>query len=188
MQGDRGIMANSTRDTISLARILAWLDARVSGRRHAPPVGNPAGSIPDGDRAAIFDLYARYCLTVDERDGHGWASCFTPEGVFHSALSGLVYRGYDELVAFFDAPHRRRNTRHWNCNIILNREDEGILGRCYGMLVDYGTNDISVIIHAVYEDYIVRQDGDWRFACRRPRPDRPTSFGDHPVEAPIGTN
>jgi hypothetical protein len=38
------------------------------------------------DHISIADHLARYCWTVDELDSHGWASLFTPDGVFAGAL------------------------------------------------------------------------------------------------------
>lgn len=42
------------------------------------------------DHVRIAEHLAKYCWTVDEIDGEGWADLFTPDGVFAGALPEVV--------------------------------------------------------------------------------------------------
>jgi hypothetical protein len=142
-----------------------------------------ASGLSADDYTEILNLYAYYNACSDTGDAEGYASCFTVDGVLVSR--GLVFsngafargqgeysaKGRDELVA-----HKRRDResrgnryrRHWNGSIFLQRVDgTSVRGRCYLEAFDGEPGSLPVLAQTgVYEDLIVKIEGEWRFARR----------------------
>ena len=69
------------------------------------------------DYVEIQQLYARYATAIDTGDAAGWASTFTPDGIFNNNT-----RGHDALVQFVHDWRDKRNganRRHWNANLVI---------------------------------------------------------------------
>src|SRR5258706_10278851 len=65
------------------------------------------------DLVDIQQLYAKYNWTLDSGDADGYASTFTPDGVFNNNV------GHDAIVKFANGFHTGigSHVRHWNTNL-----------------------------------------------------------------------
>src|SRR5690349_2229847 len=90
-------------------------------------------SLATQDYIDIQQLYARYNTAIDTGDAEGWASTFTPDGVFNNNT-----RGHDALVQFVHDWRDKRNganRRHWNSNLVITPTGDGAIGSVYLMLL-----------------------------------------------------
>lgn len=131
----------------------------------------PLSRIAAQDYTDIQNLYAYYNLCSDAGDADGYASCFTPDGEMSIPTLGVHIQGRDNLHAFKlrdKAQRGGRYRRHWNSGLYLEPLDgHAIRGRCY--LQAYNGEpghhpDLADV--GVYEDTLVKHDGEWRFAKR----------------------
>jgi uncharacterized protein (TIGR02246 family) len=114
------------------------------------------------DDAAIRNLIARYCLTLDHDDVDGWVALFTPDATYtvyghtfsgHQGLRrmlsgapGGLHLGGPPVIDFDDDTHARAQHN------LLFIERTGADQRC-----------------AVYDEELVRTDDGWRIASVRCR-------------------
>lgn len=127
---------------------------------------------PSADEwVAIHNLYAYYNLCSDTGDAEGFASCFTQEGVLNQVSRGLVLKGYQQIIKYKEKEAASRNgkyRRHWNSGLLLRKQGDGsVNGWCY--LHAFNGDPGWLPVHqgaGVYNDTIVFQDGDWKFAAR----------------------
>src|SRR3979409_2796047 len=79
-----------------------WLSAQKS-----------AGKLTSDDLVEIQQLYAKYNWTLDSGDAEGYASTFTPDGVFNNNV------GHDAIVKFAQTVHggMAARVKHWNTNL-----------------------------------------------------------------------
>ena len=123
------------------------------------------------DYTEIQNLYACYNMCSDAGDSEGYASCFTEDGALNNQTFETTIQGRQQLVAFKikEAGARKDKVRrHWNGSLYLERiDDDAVRGRCYlhGYTGEPG-QFAELRDAAVYEDLIVRQDGEWKFAKR----------------------
>lgn len=122
------------------------------------------------DLVDIQQLYAKYNWTIDTGDGEGWASTFTPDGVFNKTNVG-----HDALVKFAKDFHGRMgaHVKHWNTNVLITPSTEGAHGQVYLVLVDFGTKPPSIATSATYSDELVKTAQGWRFKTRATKGDAP---------------
>jgi hypothetical protein len=127
---------------------------------------------PDAqDCAEIHNLYAYYNLTSDAGDAEAYVSCWTDDGALRIPELGFEMKGRDALIAFKKkdkAGRAGKYRRHWNGAIFLERLDERtVRGRCYLHGLNGMPGTLPDLADAgVYEDLIVKVDGEWRFASR----------------------
>lgn len=114
------------------------------------------------DHAAISDLLARYCLTLDLDDVEGWVALFTPDASFqvygrswdgHEGLRrmatgapGGLHLGGPPVIEMIDS--QRARTRR---NLLFVERKDGISRS------------------AVYDDELRRTEAGWRIASTRCR-------------------
>ena len=93
----------------------------------------PARPSPPQDFVEIQQLYARYNWTLDAGDSEGYASTFTPDGVFNNNV------GHDAIVKFANTFHAGlgSHVRHWNTNLMILPTPTGASGQVYLVLVDF---------------------------------------------------
>jgi hypothetical protein len=123
------------------------------------------------DYAEIQNLYAYYNLTSDAGDAEAYASCWTEDGALRIAQLDFLVQGRANLIAFKKkdkAGRAGKYRRHWNGAIFLEQIDERtVRGRCYLHGLNGVPGSLPDLADAgVYEDLIVRVDGEWRFASR----------------------
>ena len=97
--------------------------------------------------------------------------CFTRDGELSIPTLAMQIKGRDALHAFKlrdTAQRGKRYRRHWNSGLYLEYVDgETIRGRCYlhGYNGDPGQHPELADV-GVYEDTLVKENGEWRFAQR----------------------
>ena len=119
------------------------------------------------DFVEIQQLYARYNWTIDTGDAEGYASTFTPDGVFMNNV------GHDAIAKFVTTFHAGMGShvKHWNTNLMITPTAEGASGQVYLVLVDFGTKPASIATSANYSDDLVKTAQGWRFKKRTTKGD-----------------
>jgi hypothetical protein len=133
-----------------------WLAAQKAG-----------GKLTSDDLVEIQQLYARYNWTLDAGDAEGYASTFTPDGVFNNNV------GHDAIVTFANTFHAGLGARvhHWNTNLMILPTAEGASGQVYLVLVDFSTKPATIATSATYSDELVKTAQGWRFKKRATKGD-----------------
>src|SRR6266700_5454115 len=113
----------------------AWLSAQKS-----------TGKLTSDDLIEIQQLYAKYNWALDAGDAEGYASTFTPDGVFNNNA------GHDAIVKFANTFHGGlgAHVRHWNTNLMILPTPDGASGQVYLVLVDFGTKPATIATSASY--------------------------------------
>src|SRR5712664_2812194 len=119
------------------------------------------------DFVEIQQLYAKYNWTLDAGDAEGYASTFTPDGVFNTNV------GHDAIVKFADTFHSGMgaHVRHWNTNLMILPAPDGASGQVYLVLVDFATKPATIATSASYTDQLVKTAQGWRFKKRATKGD-----------------
>jgi hypothetical protein len=119
---------------------------------------------------AISNLYAKYNVAGDIGRPEDYGDCYALEGVL--LIDGQeVQRGRDALVEFIRARQTARGgkyRRHFNSGLYLTKVGEGAArGQCY-LQIFSGEKDLPPVLAAMcsYDDEIVLEGGEWRFARR----------------------
>jgi hypothetical protein len=135
----------------------AWIDAQKAG----------AKTLTAQDLVDIQQLYAKYNWALDSGDSEGYASTFTPDGVFNTNV------GHDAIVKFADTFHAGlgSHVRHWNTNLMILPSAEGATGQVYLVLVDFATKPATIVTSASYSDELVKTAQGWRFKKRATKGD-----------------
>ncbi len=135
----------------------AWVAAQTAGGK----------TLTTQDLVDIQQLYARYNWTLDAGDAEGYASTFTPDGVFNNNA------GHDAIVKFANTFHAvlGAHVRHWNTNLMILPSAEGASGQVYLVLVDFGTKPATIATSASYSDELVKTAQGWRFKKRATKGD-----------------
>src|SRR5208282_5495699 len=127
-----------------------------------------AESLSAQDYFEIQQLYARYNDAIDSGDAEGWASTFTPEGVFNT------FSGHDALVGFIKTWREKLNgatRRHWNNNLQITGNSKAASASVYLMLVDFSTKPVSILMSGSYSDSLIKTKDGWRFTKRTTKAD-----------------
>jgi hypothetical protein len=126
-----------------------------------------AGALTAQDLVDIQQLYAKYNWTLDAGDAEGYASTFTPDGVFNNNV------GHDAIVKFAETFHggMGARVRHWNTNLMIVPTPEGAHGQVYLVLVDFSTKPATIATSASYSDDLVKTAQSWRFKKRATKGD-----------------
>ena len=150
-----------TRKTFALAGLVlfcggAWLSAQKS-----------SGKLTSDDLVEIQQLYAKYNWALDAGDSEGYASTFTPDGVFNNNV------GHDAIVKFADGFHAGlgAHVHHWNTNLMITPTADGAHGQVYLVLVDFGNKPATIATSATYADELVKTAQGWRFKKRATKGD-----------------
>jgi hypothetical protein len=132
-----------------------------------PSAQKSAGKLTSDDLVEIQQLYARYNWTLDSGDAEGYASTFTPDGVFNNNV------GHDAIVKFANGFHAGigAHLHHWNTNLMILPSAEGATGQVYLVLVDFATKPASIFTSATYSDELVKTAQGWRFKKRATKTD-----------------
>jgi len=119
------------------------------------------------DLVEIQQLYAKYNWTLDSGDAEGYASTFTPDGVFNNNV------GRDAIVKFANGFHTGigSHVRHWNTNLMITPSADGAGGQVYLVLVDFATKPPSILTSASYSDELTKTVQGWRFKKRTTKGD-----------------
>jgi uncharacterized protein (TIGR02246 family) len=126
------------------------------------------------DRAAIHDLFTRYCCALDDGDVDTVVGCFTDDAALKSPVIDLT--GHDAIRAFAGrfAAQRAAGTqfRHLVTNIAVTVDGDHAHATAYLLVLISRDGSHSTLPPGRYECDLVRQAGVWRFVRR-------TVFHDH---------
>jgi hypothetical protein len=128
---------------------------------------NSSGKLTSDDLVEIQQLYARYNWTLDAGDAEGYASTFTPDGVFNNNA------GHDAIVKFANTFHAGlgAHVHHWNTNLMIQPTADGASGQVYLVLVDFANKPATIATSATYSDELVKTSQGWRFKKRTTKGD-----------------
>ena len=150
-------------------RRLLFLFTMVMVTGPGPLAAQPSAgkTLTTQDLIEIQQLYARYNLTLDAGDAEGYASTFTPDGVFNTNV------GHDAIVKFANTFHAGlgAHVRHWNTNLMILPSTAGASGQVYLVLVDFATTPATIAASGSYADELVKTAEGWRFKKRAVRID-----------------
>ena len=126
-----------------------------------------AGALTAQDLVDIQQLYAKYNWTLDAGDAEGYASTFTPDGVFNNNV------GRDAIVKFANTFHAGlgAHVHHWNTNLMIQPTADGASGQVYLVLVDFANKPATIATSATYSDELVKTAQGWRFKKRTTKGD-----------------
>lgn len=122
-----------------------------------------ADALSAQDYFEIQQLYARYNAAIDSGDAEGYASTFTPDGVFNGM------GGHDALVGFVKTWREKLNgasRKHWNNNLQISGNSKQATGHVYLMLIDISTKPAGILTTATYSDSLIKTKAGWRFTRR----------------------
>ena len=134
-----------------------WLSAQKSAGK----------ALTAQDLVEIQQLYAKYNWALDSGDAEGYASTFTPDGVFNNNA------GHDAIVKFANTFHggMGAHVRHWNTNLLITPSAAGASGQVYLVLVDFASKPPSIVTSASYSDELTKTAQGWRFKKRATKGD-----------------
>jgi uncharacterized protein (TIGR02246 family) len=124
---------------------------------------------PDlADRAAIHDLFTRYCCALDNGEVETVVACFTAAAVLKSPVIDI--RGHDEIRAFAGrfAAQRASGTqfRHMVTNVAVTVDGNRATATAYLLVLISKDGGHHTLPPGRYECDLVKQGGGWRFARR----------------------
>jgi uncharacterized protein (TIGR02246 family) len=126
------------------------------------------------DRAAIHDLFTRYCCALDNGEAETVVACFTGDAALKSPVIDI--QGHDEIRAFAGrfAAQRAAGTqfRHMVTNIATAIDGDRAAATAYLLVLISRDGSHRTLPPGRYECDLVKQDGAWRFSRR-------TVFHDH---------
>jgi len=126
------------------------------------------------DRAAIHDLFTRYCCALDDGEVNIVVDCFTADAVLKSPVVDI--KGHTEIRAFAGrfAAQRAGGTqfRHMVTNIAVALDRERATATAYLLVLISKDGSHRTLPPGRYDCELVKQAGSWRFSRR-------TVFHDH---------
>ena len=117
------------------------------------------------EKLKIYELCARYTLTLDNHDIDGWARCFTEDGVFGYGDHGL--RGRSRIHAYGEV-HKTLASRHINTSLLYNVDPSGTraTGQSQTVVTLATKQGYKVTFLGRYDDELLKVDGQWLFSRR----------------------
>ncbi|MGH8014465.1 MAG: nuclear transport factor 2 family protein [Candidatus Binataceae bacterium] len=122
------------------------------------------------EKFAIQELCSRYCQTIDAQDSEGWARCFVAEGVFE--FDSHVVRGHETLREYAEAHTRVMRGRHMTLNHLYDVHGDRATGRATTVVSIATPGGYKIMGQGVYEDDLVKINGEWKIRQRRVKNDR----------------
>ena len=126
------------------------------------------------DRAAIHDLFTRYCCALDNGEVETVVACFTDDAVLKSPVIDL--QGTEAIRAFAGrfAAQRAAGTqfRHMVTNIAVTIDGDRATATAYLLVLISRDGSHRTLPPGRYECELVKEGGAWLFSRR-------TVFHDH---------
>jgi uncharacterized protein (TIGR02246 family) len=120
------------------------------------------------DRAAIHDLFTRYCCALDDGEVETVVDCFTADAVLKSPVIDI--KGSDEIRAFATRFAAGRaagaQLRHMVTNIAVTIDRDRATATAYLLVLISKDGGHRTLPPGRYECTLVKEDGVWRFARR----------------------
>lgn len=120
------------------------------------------------DRAAIHDLFTRYCCALDNGEVETVVDCFTAHAVLQSPVIDIKGSGQIRAFAARFAAQRTAGTqfRHMVTNIAVTLDGDSAAATAYLLvLISQGGNH-HTLPPGRYECQLVKTGGQWRFSQR----------------------
>ena len=120
------------------------------------------------DRAAIHDLFTRYCCALDNGEVETVVGCFTEEAALKSPMIDI--RGHDQIRAFAGrfAAQRDAGTqiRHMVTNIAVTIDGARATATAYLLVLISKGGGHRTLPPGRYECELENDSGQWRFSRR----------------------
>jgi uncharacterized protein (TIGR02246 family) len=120
------------------------------------------------DRAAIHDLFTRYCCALDDGEIETVVACFTEDAVLKSPVIDI--QGHDQIRAFAGrfAAQRAAGTqfRHMVTNIAVTIEGDRATATAYLLVLISKDGGHRTLPPGRYECALFKENGQWRFSRR----------------------
>src|SRR5215469_12846768 len=120
------------------------------------------------DRAAIHDLFTRYCCALDNGEVEIVVACFTADAVLKSPMIDIA--GHDEIRSFAGrfAAQRAAGTqfRHMVTNIAVSIHGDRASATAYLLVLISEGGNHRTLPPGRYECELVKTRGQWRFSRR----------------------
>jgi uncharacterized protein (TIGR02246 family) len=126
------------------------------------------------DREQIEDLLTAYALALDVDDIEGCVQLFTPDGGFE--VYGRRFAGWDGLRKMMSAAPRGM---HFAGRAQIEVAD---VRACVRSQLIFFEASMAETRLAIYDDDVVKVDGQWRFQSRRCRFLTPDGLSDRPAK------
>ena len=124
------------------------------------------------DREQIEDLVTAYALALDVDDIEACVQLFTPEGGFE--VYGRRFAGWEGLRKMMTAAPRGM---HFAGRALIDVTGDRAAVRSQLIFFEASQAEIRL---AIYDDVVVKVDGQWRFDTRRCRFLTPDGLSDRP--------
>jgi hypothetical protein len=125
------------------------------------------------DRLDVRDLIDRYCLAVTRRDWPAITACFAEDATWQNLRDPEVVLKGREFVG----NGIRSQIQNMKCLVMMVHssviELDGAKGHAYNVLHEVGRtldDKSDIVMYGIYDDELVKQDGNWLFANRVFRP------------------
>lgn len=125
------------------------------------------------DREQIEDLLTAYALALDVDDIEGCVQLFSRDGGFE--VYGRRFGGWEGLRTMMTAAPRGM---HFAGRAQISLDQDRALVRSQLVFIEASMAETRL---AIYDDVVVRSDGQWRFESRRCRFLTPDGLSDRPV-------
>jgi len=116
----------------------------------------------------IERLGVLYAASIDERDYEKFAACFAQEGIW--AVSAGDQKGRKMIADYAkSAVDHLAGTHHLATNFLIDIGDDSATMRSTFIATHLGTEEFQgqqFIVGGVYQDNVVRMDGEWLFLRR----------------------
>jgi uncharacterized protein (TIGR02246 family) len=121
------------------------------------------------DRAAIHDLFTRYCCALDDGEIETVVNCFTEDAMLKSPVIDIS--GHHEIRAFAErfAAQRAAGTqfRHVVSNIAVTINGNRAAATAYLLVLISKSGNHRTLPPGRYDCELIKQDsGQWRFSRR----------------------
>jgi len=117
---------------------------------------------------AIRRLLARYCRALDARDLMNLSTLFARDAHLVVTPWNVDVRSRDAITEFyrqfFATP--AQDDRHYAVNQIIEKYGDGYRSFCYFHATEVQGSQ-SIVGWGTYEDRLIQEDGQWKFAERR---------------------
>jgi uncharacterized protein (TIGR02246 family) len=125
--------------------------------------------LPDSERAAINELFARYAWGLDTHDLDSWIELFMPDGLIQ--MPGLdPFVGREEILRyghFLTDDPKYPGRQHWVGQTIIEGDGSPVVAHSYAMITQrFPEGHSSLLVSARYRDVLVKHEGSWRFQER----------------------
>lgn len=120
---------------------------------------------PLEDRIAIRELHETYADAVVRADADDWSKVWTEDARW--TLMGTTVEGRDAIVGLWKQAMSRLEAVSFHCiPSMISIEGDRASGRCQTQEFMKARDGTTRAIGGLYEDTLVKRDGQWRYSNR----------------------